>query len=169
MFLICIKIYFARIIDVSIGSIRTITIVRGKSIVSAILAFIETIIWFLVAKEALLNGINSIIIPIVYSLGYATGTLIGTYISNNFLDSLIGVQVITKKNNTKLIKQIRSNGFGLSIMNLKKDIENKGKDLLLIQLNKKSLKKLINIIKNNDKFAFIIINETKYVQNGLIK
>ena len=169
MFIICIKIFFARIIDVSIGSIRTITMVRGKSIISAILAFIETIIWFLVAKEALLNGINSIIIPIVYSLGYATGTLIGTYISNNFLDSLIAVQVITKKNNINLIKQIRSNGFGLSIMNLKKDIENKGKDLLLIQLNKKSLKKHIKIIKNNDKFAFIIINETKYVQNGLIK
>ena len=41
--------------------------------------------------------------------------------------------------------------------------------MLIIQLNKKKLKELTHIIRTNDPDAFVVINETKYVQNGLIK
>ena len=46
---------------------------------------------------------------------------------------------------------------------------NEEKDLLIIQLNKSKLKVLTKIIRTNDPDAFVVINETKYVQNGLIK
>ena len=166
---VCLKIFFARIVDVSLGSIRTVLMVKGRSKFAAIIAFIEVFIWFIVAKEALSQEFDSLLIPIFYSAGYATGTLLGTYISNNFLDGIMGVQVITTKNNKKLLKEIRNSGFGVSVVDLKDDYENLGKDMLIIQLNKKRLKALTQIIKRIDKQAFIIINETKYVQNGFIK
>ena len=57
---LCIKIFFARILDVSIGTVRTMIMVRGKMYITAILAFIEVFIWFLVAREALVTNINSV-------------------------------------------------------------------------------------------------------------
>lgn len=170
MLFTCIYIFLARIVDVTLGTIRTVLIVRGKNVSTAIIAFFEVLIWFMVAREALNTAVDSILIPIFYSAGYATGTLLGSYISNHFIDGLIGVQVIVKqKNSNKLIKEIREHGFGVSVIDLKNDYEGDKKAMLFIQLNKKSLKKLTRIIRTKEPDAFVVINETKYVQNGLIK
>lgn len=162
---LCLKIFFARILDVSIGTVRTMIMVRGKMYVTAALAFIEVMIWFMVAREALVTDINSIFIPISYSLGYATGTFIGTYIANNFIRNIIGVEIIVTKNQLELIKAIKKSGFAVSVIDLK---GNKN-GFLLCQINSKKEQKLINIVKKYDPNAFIIVNDTKYVQNGFIK
>ena len=166
----CIKIFLARIVDVSLGTIRTVLVVKGKNITPAIVAFFEVLVWFFAAREALNTDVDSWLIPIFYSLGYAMGTYIGTFISNSFLDGLIGVQVITKEEKeNKMLKEIRNNGFGVSVIDLKNPHNEQKKDLLIIQLNKSKLKVLTKIIRTNDPDAFVVINETKYVQNGLIK
>lgn len=162
---LCLKIFFARILDVSIGTVRTMIMVRGKMYVTAALAFIEVMIWFMVAREALVTDMNSIFIPISYSLGYATGTFIGTYIANNFIRNIIGVEIIVTKNQLELIKVIKKSGFAVSVIDLK---GNKN-GFLLCQINSKKEQKLINIVKKYDPNAFIIVNDTKYVQNGFIK
>ena len=162
---LCIKIFFARIVDVSIGTVRTVIMVRGKILVAASLAFIEVMIWFMVAREALMTDINSIFIPVSYALGYATGTSIGTYISKNFIKCIRGVEIISKNNQLELIKAIKANGYAVSVMDLK---GNKN-GFLLCEVSNKKEKKLINLVKKYDPNAFIIVNETKYVQNGFIK
>lgn len=169
IWLMCFKIFFARILDVSLGSLRTVLMVKGRSVAAGLIAFVEVFIWFLVVKEALNTDVDSILIPIFYSGGYATGTLLGTFISNTFLDGLIGVQVITDDDNKEMIKKIRESGFGVSVVDLKDAYEGKKKDMLFIQIHKKSLKDLTKIIKENDPHAFLVVNETKYTQNGLIK
>lgn len=166
----CFYIFFARIIDVSLGTVRTVLIVKGKNLSTALIAFFEVFIWFMVAREALNTEIKSILIPIFYAGGYATGTLLGSYLSNRFVDGLVGVQVIIKRNKTnKIINEIRDKGFGVSVVDLKNDYEGEAKDLLIIQINKKSLKTITKIIRTIDPDAFVVINETKYAQNGLIK
>ena len=79
------KIFFARILDVSIGTIRTIMTVKGYTILPSIAAFFEVLIWYFVAKEALLVSYDSVLIPIAYSSGYATGTFMGSLISKYFI------------------------------------------------------------------------------------
>lgn len=170
MIYVCIKIFLARIVDVSLGTIRTVLVVKGKNITPAIVAFFEVLIWFFAAREALNTDIDSILIPIFYSGGYAAGTYIGTFISNRFVEGLIGVQVITNESKeTKMVKEIREHGFGVSVIDLKNTHEKPKKDMLLIHLNKSKLKKLTRIIRKNDPNAFVVINENKYIQNGLIK
>ena len=134
-----------------------------------IIAFLEVFIWFIIAKEALNTPYDSVLIPIFYAGGYATGTLIGIMISNTFVSGIVGLQVITKKNNKKLIEDLRQNGYGISIVDLKNAYEGNKKEMLFMQVNKKSLKYVSNLIKSHDASAFIIASETKYVQNGLIK
>ena len=74
MLFTCLSIFFARIIDVSISTFRTMIMVKKKSFIIPILAFCEVFIWFIAARQALNTKIDSIMIPICYSLGYATGT-----------------------------------------------------------------------------------------------
>lgn len=88
MFLLCLKIFFARILDVTLGTIKTVNIVNGNKIKSTIIAFFEVLIWFDIARTSLNTNIDSIIIPIVYSLGYATGTYIGMFINSRLRNKL---------------------------------------------------------------------------------
>lgn len=170
MLLTCLTIFMARLVDVTLGTIRTVLLVKGKKVATTIIAFFEVLIWFLVARKALNTEITNILIPIFYSAGFATGTLLGAYLSERYIDEKISAQVVVKRNNVKtLTAAIRKSGFGVSVIDLKNDYEGQNKNMLFIELNKKSLKNLIKIIKIKDKTAFVVVNETKYVQNGYIK
>ena len=158
--LTCLKIFFARILDVSISTIRTTFVLRGKTIIVAILAFLEITIWFLVARTALNIELN-IFIVLSYSGGYTMGTIIGTIITSKYIKTNMEVIVISSK--IKRIDFIKNADYGVSILNKDKD-----KTVLLIETDKKRLEKLTNLISKKDSNAFITIKETRTIINGYI-
>ena len=167
MVLLCIKIFFVRILDVSLGTIRTMFVVRGKKLISSMIGFFEILVWFLVVKEALQTESNSIFIAISYSLGFATGNYIGALLSDKLITGNVSVQVFTNNNN--LEKILREHGYGVSSVVYTGYEEEAHKHMLFINVDKKKEKALRELIKKNDKEAFIIVNETKYVENGYFK
>ena len=52
-FILCLEVFVARILDVSIGVVRTMELVKEHTFRAVILAFFEVLIWFLVARQAL--------------------------------------------------------------------------------------------------------------------
>lgn len=167
MFILCLKIFFVRILDVSLGTIRTMFVVRGKKLISSMIGFFEILVWFLVVKEALQTESNSIFIAISYSLGFATGNYIGALLSDKLITGNVSVQVFTNNNN--LEKILREHGYGVSSVVYTGYEEEAHKHMLFINVDKKKEKVLRELIKKNDKEAFIIVNETKYVENGYFK
>lgn len=169
LFFICIKIFFARILDVSIGTLRANVMLHDKKIVAAILAFLETLLWFLIAREALMIDISSFFIPISYSLGYASGTLIGSFLSSKFIHGVVMVQAIVDENNARILKELKAKGYLVSIIELKNNFDGDPRMMIYLQVNSQTLKKVEKIIRKCDKDAFIAISDTKKVMNGYIK
>ncbi len=163
MIALCIQIYFARILDVTLNTIRTFYTLKGKSTISTIISFFEVLVWFLVAREALNINLNSVWIPISYALGYATGNLLGSFISNNYIKTEINVTVITKKNNN-LVSILRDNEYEISIIDLKNSFDNVKKQMLIIETNKKNYKRLIHIIKSYDINSCIMVSDIKKIE-----
>lgn len=164
LFFMCIKIFIARLIDVSLGTFRTINTVKGKNLIASLIGLIEISVWFLVVKEALNTDNNSYFIVLSYALGFSVGTYIGGKISSMFIKSNLEVQVILTSKNDKIIDLLRNNGYGLTIIDAKGN--NNTKYMLYIQIKNKSLNRLKNIIRNEDPKALIAVNETKYIENG---
>lgn len=164
---LCIKVFFVRIMDVSLGTTRTIFLVKGKTLIAALIGFIEVFIWFVIVKEALNTNDTSIFIAISYAGGFATGTVVGGMLSNRFIKGTLTVQVITKRN-LDMIKKIREAGYAVSEIDIKGQDED-DKCMLFIEIDKKMNTNLQNLIRDLDPSAFIVVNETKYVQNGFIK
>lgn len=169
LFFLCLKIFLARICDVSIGTVRIILVGKGKSLLACIVGFIEVAIWFSVAKDALNGAVNSPWIMIAYAGGYACGTYLGTKISNQFIKGTLGVQVVTSDTNHAIIDEIRKEGYVVSVVDVKGKDSETGKYMMFIEINKKYFDHLSELIKKLDPKAFIVVNETKYVQNGYIK
>ena len=164
LLLLCLKIFFARLIDVSLGTVRTIYTVKGKNFIAAIIGVVEITVWFLVVKEALNTNTNSIFIVISYALGFSVGTYIGGKISNRFIKSHLEVQIILSNKDASIIKKLREAGYGVTA------IEVNGIDgikyMLYIQIKDSILQSLKLLIRSLDPKAFIVVNEAKYVENG---
>lgn len=165
LFLLCMKIFFVRIMDVSLGTFRTMLMVKGKTFIAALIGFFEVLIWFLIVREAINTDNNSILIAISYASGFATGTYIGMAISDKYIKEILGIKIITP-NFKELIKKLKENGFAFTAIDVLNEEDNKKKIMILIEINSFSYNKLNRIIKETDKNAFMIINESKYVRNG---
>lgn len=167
MLFLCIKIFFARILDVSLGTIRTIFTVKGKTLIASLIGFIEICIWFTVVREALNTDETSLWIMVSYAAGYATGTYIGGKLSNKIIKTNFSVQVITS--NLKLAELLRGEGYAVSLINIQGQEEKTDKYMLFIEIRNKNLTHLKEFIRTHDEKAFVVVNETKFVQNGFIK
>lgn len=168
LFFMCLKIFLARIVDVSLGTVRTIMVVKGKNVYAALVGFLEVTIWFLIVKDALNNDFNSPWIVISYAAGFASGTCLGGLISSRFIKSKLNVQIIIDSEKNDLINILRDNGFAVSVVSAK-GYNDSNKLLLLVEIDNTRLEVLEELVKNYDKKAFIIVNETKYVQNGYFR
>lgn len=169
LLILCIKIFIARILDVSCGTIRTVLTIKEKKMAASFVGFCEVLIWFVVVKEALNTDMTSIFIPICYALGFATGTYIGSFLSEKLIQGNLGVQIITSRRDKALIQQIKEHGYGVSVIDVNKHQKDPGKYMLFIEIDKKRLKDLQKLVKVLDPESFIVVNETKYVENGYFK
>jgi len=167
--LLCIQVFFARLVDVSLGTVRMMFVVKGKTVIATLIAFIEVMIWFVVAREVLSSSELNLFVAVSYSAGYATGTLIGMHLSKRFIKGTVGVQVVTSRNKNEMVSRIRHEGFAVSVIDLKNDFGKEKKEMLFIQVNNNSLNRLLKLIEKEDPGAFVVVNETKAVQNGYVK
>lgn len=163
---LCIKIFFVRVTDVSLGTIRTIVTVKGKRALAALIGFIEVLVWFTVAQEALNSTDQSLLIGIFYAGGFSAGTFLGSFLSAKFIRGNLGVQVITSQRNEGMIEELRKNKYAVSVINIEGHDKEDEKYMLFIEIETSRLSHLQRLIKKLDEKAFVVINETKYVQNG---
>lgn len=161
--IICIEVFFARMIDVSIGSVRTILLVKGKNIISMILAFIEILIWFMVAKQTLTSDETNLAIILSYAGGYAVGTYVGGLINKYFVRGNLMAFIVTKLDKQFITEKLKEADYGVSTLSIEG-----GKLILLVEFKKKYLKKLKNTVRELDEDAFLIVNESLHVENGYI-
>lgn len=163
-FLMCIKIFCARLIDVSLGTFRTINTVKGRDLAASLIGLIEITVWFLIVKEALNTDNNSIWIVVSYAFGFSVGTYIGGKISKKFIKSNLEVQVILSSMDDSVVTKIREAGFAVTAIEVSGS-RNK-KYMLYIQIKNQNLNYLKELLRKLDNRAFIVVNETKYVENG---
>ena len=72
-----ILVFFARIIDVSVGTFRTISIVHGRTKIAFFLAIIEISVWLIVLSQVLPRVVEKPLLGVFYAFGFATGNVVG--------------------------------------------------------------------------------------------
>lgn len=166
MFFLCMKIFLIRILDVSLGTIRTIVTVREKNFLASLIGFVEILVWFIVAKEAMNDDNNSIWIAISYALGFACGTYIGGILSSKIIKTNLALEIISSKAD-ELITALRNKNYAVTVLDIKGKDEKTNK-MLILEVNANKLNDIRNITKKIDNKAFVMVNETKYVFNGYL-
>lgn len=167
IFLLCLMIFFFRVVSVIFATIRTVYTVKGQKVLACVSGFIETMIYFYAISDALSQtGSSKIWVALAYSGGFAIGTLLGCILSKLFISTNVSVQVITTEGNKELIKKIREEGYGCTSLTVYGKSSNDRKYLLFVTTDSKKIKNLKKIILENDPTAFVTVNENTEVYNG---
>lgn len=164
-------VILGRTVDMSLASIRTVFTVKNKPQFAAPIGFIEAFFWFMIVKAALDYAIanpvvDTIVLALAYSLGFALGTLLGGILSRKFVKSKIHVQIVLSSKNDELVKELKDNGYGQTILTAKGAHYNTETYMIFIETNSDKLKQLRTILNTMDPKAFVSVSESKSVYNG---
>ncbi len=172
IFLLCLKIFLCRIVDVSMATFRTVLTVKGKNKIAALIAVVESLIWFLVIREALSFETSTfsetLFIAIAYALGFASGTYIGGALSKK-ISGNIEIQVVTSSKDNNIITKLQEAGFAITVTSSEATQFSGEKYLLFSVIKNTKLDEFKKLVYELDKNAFIMVAETKYMYNGFIK
>jgi len=159
-------IFVARILDVSIGTIRIIFVSRGKKFLAPILGFFEVLIWIIVIGQVMQN-LGSIFSYIAYAGGFATGTLIGMIIEEKLAIGMVVVRIIIMKDQCEIQERLSEAGFGVTTV----DAQGKTGEVKIIYsiMKRKELGDAVNIIESCDSKVFYSIEDTKKVNLGVFR
>lgn len=146
-------IFFGRIADVTLGTIRINFIVRHKKIFAALIGFLEVIIFIFVISRVIKDIDNNFYGIFVFGAGFAVGTIVGMFISDKLTRDFISISIISKEKSDEIEKLLRKEGFGATCYDAT------GKDGYIKVINvvckQAFLPKLSRIIFNVDQNAFL--------------
>lgn len=154
-------IFAARICDVSIGTVRTIVTVQGRTVVAFFLAIVEITIWVLVAGTVINQIREQPIWVVFYAFGYATGNVIGIKVEKKLAFGLIILKVLTREHGKQITDKLREKGQPVTVFvgeGMHGPIHE-----LYIACRRRDLKWLLPEVKKIDENAFYVIEQARDV------
>ena len=157
-------IIFARICDVSLGTIRIISIARGYKLIAPLLGFFEILILLLAIKQIMQN-LTNIFYYVAYSGGFAAGTFIGIYIEEKLAMGIFLIRIITSKDASELIEFIKSAGYGVTSVNAQGAT---GQVHIIYTIIKRSnIQDITEIIDRFNPKSFYSIEDIRFAKEGV--
>ena len=161
IWLLGILVFLARVVDVSVGTMRTISIVQGRTKIAFFLAFIETTVWLLVLSAVLPEIMHTPLLAVFYAFGFATGNVVGILVEKRLAMGYINFRIITGKNAKEISSLLREKGFAVTTF------EGQGKDGIVTEIyvasERKHLPGLIKLVKEIEPDAFYIAEQAGIV------
>jgi len=157
-------IFGLRIIDVSIGTIRTMFTVRGRMWVSAPLAFVEGSIFIFAISRVLADAGQDPIKMVGYALGFAAGTIVGITVEGWIASGTILVRVISPNHAVRLRAMLLNEGFGVTA------VRGEGRDgevvILFVVAPRRRRKMVVSLVQRIDPDCFVTIEPIAHAIGG---
>jgi uncharacterized protein YebE (UPF0316 family) len=159
-------IFFMRICDVTLDTMRIIFMTKGYRTIAPIIGFFEVLIW-IVAITRIMQNLNNWVSYIAYAAGFATGNYVGMLLDEKLAIGHELIRVITKLDAGDLANALRSAGFGVTsvkAVGMQGDV-----GILYIIVNRKNQKTAIGIVEEHTPNAFFTIENIHFVNRPLDK
>ncbi|MCU0660968.1 MAG: DUF5698 domain-containing protein [Myxococcota bacterium] len=97
LFIAAALIFALRIIDVSLGTIRTISIVNGRITLAVLLGFFEVLIWITAISQVMVGVTKSPVLLVAYAGGFASGNGVGILLEQRLAMGTQLLKLFTRK------------------------------------------------------------------------
>ena len=168
---VCLLVCAAKIVEITIQSLKTCMMVKGQRLKAAGLGFIECIIWGLVISTIIGTLGDNYLLLLFYCFGYATGLFLGSTIENKIALGTSNLQLIANDENTEKITEYlkeKDKGYTVFAGHGSKDKMNM---ILIVLPRRESLRMLRKIRAMCDNKVFVVASDvSKYAGGyGMVK
>ncbi|MBJ2355632.1 DUF5698 domain-containing protein [Sphaerochaeta sp. S2] len=154
---LALMIFLARVVDVSLGTLRHALVIRGKRALTFIIAFVESIIWVF-AVSRVINDLSDPLMAIAFAFGFAAGTFMGITLESILKIGDQVVKVFTQKGSA-VAQLLREQGFRVT------EFQGNGRDgtiyLLFVQVPRKSVKQVMKLTRSIDSTCYLVVEDIK--------
>lgn len=144
--LLALLIFCVRMIDVSLGTLRTICVVQGRMTLSVALGFFEVLIWIAALSQVIIGVSDSPILMVAYAGGFAVGNAVGIGLERLLALGTVVVRIISPEGNHDVVDALRSKGFRATVF------EGEGVegpvDLIYVRCNRRKVTALLKVVKS---------------------
>ena len=166
-FLVC----GAKIVEISIQSLKTCMMVKGQRLKAAALGFLECIIWGLVISTIIGTLGDNIFLLLFYCVGYASGLFIGSTIEGKIALGTSNLQLIANDENTeKITEYLKEHNKGYTVFEGHGSTDKM--NMIFIVLPRKEAPKILKTLRKMcDNKVFVVASEvSKYAGGyGMVK
>ena len=114
--LVCLIVCAAKIVEITIQSLKTCMMVKGQRIKAAGLGFIECTIWGLVISTIIGTLGDNLFLLLFYCVGYAAGLFLGSTIENKIALGTSNLELIASDESTGIITEyLKSENRGYTV------------------------------------------------------
>jgi uncharacterized protein YebE (UPF0316 family) len=163
-FVLPLLIFFARVVDVSFGTLRIVYIAKGRRFIAPLLGFVEVLIWLLAIGQIIKN-LNNVACYIAYAGGFATGNFMGIWIENKLALGTQVLRIITSRDAIDLINNLKNKGYGVTLL----DAEGSQGPVRMIFtiIKRKNLTEVIELIQTYNPKAFYSVEDVRMAREGI--
>jgi len=163
-FLLPFLIFMARVIDVSMGTVRVIFVSRGLKYLAPVVGFFEVLIWLLAIGQIMKNLSNPACY-IAYAGGFAMGNYVGICIAGKLSLGVVLIRVVTEKDALPLIEHLKSENYGVTSVD---GYGTLGKIKIIFTIvPRREVKEVVQFVKRFNPNAFYTIEEVSFVEKGI--
>lgn len=169
--LVCLLVCGAKIVEITIQSLKTCMMVKGQRLKAAGLGFVECMIWGLVISTLIGTLGNDPLLLVFYCVGYATGLFLGSTIESKIALGTSNLELIASDESTaKITAYLKERNMGYTVFegHGSKDKMN----MIFIVLSRRETPKVLKEIKAScDNKVFVVASEvSKYAGGyGMVK
>ena len=157
-------IFIARVIDVSMGTVRVIFVSRGLKYLAPIVGFFEILIWLLAIGQIMKNLSNPVCY-VAYAGGFAMGNYVGIRIAEKLSLGVVLIRVVSKKDALPLVECLKSESYGVT------SVDGHGTSgevkVVFTIVPRRELRSVVDLIKKFNPRAFYSIEEVGFVEKGV--
>ena len=157
-------IFIARVLDVSLGTVRVIFVSKGLKYLAPVVGFFEIIIWLLAIGQIMANLTNPACY-IAYAGGFATGNYVGIMIAEKLSLGIVLLRVVTQKDADELVQSLSSAEYGVTSID-GQGVHGNVKIIFTI-IQRKEITKVIELVKRFNPKAFYTIEDIGFVEEGI--
>ncbi|MBB6697768.1 DUF2179 domain-containing protein [Clostridium algidicarnis] len=158
-------IFLAKIVEVSLMTLRTVLITRGEKVVGSIIGFFEVIIWLYLVSTVLVGISEDPIKMVVYALGFSVGNYVGSFLEEKLAIGLLTISIVASANDAIMIaEKLRKDNLGVTLVEA--EGMNEKKKMIVVHVKRKRKKEVIKLIEDTNTKAVISIADTKTVYGG---
>ncbi len=168
---LCLVVCAAKIIEISIQSLKTCVMVKGQRLAAVGLGFLECTIWGLVISTIIGTLGDNMFLLLFYCIGYASGLFIGSTIEGKIALGTSNLQLIANDESTEIIiEYVKEKGKGYTVFEGHGSKEKM--NMILIVLPRREMAKVLREIREKcEGKVFVVASDvSKYAGGyGMIK